>query len=1332
MKIKITILIFVLAVSFLGTLAFADDTLNGVVVGGTQTPTPTGRRIDGTGNVEFVGDYSTRPGETWDIYAGNALLRSNAFITADGIYTLYGSGTLGMISTAGIVFGPNASVQAANIIISTLNIDSNNFFNPVNGERKFCRGKDKNGEDVNSAFIYNAGSIAARPGGYVLLLSQAINNSGTISVSSINANIGKVVLAVGEKMTVKMTVALDDKSQISVAVDEALQDTLQIIGPDGKLIDSGIKNWEDPDIKKSGKDSGKILAEGGKIVLTARVLNKIFDYAVNNTGVIQATNLVNNNGVVELVAEGPSPVLNTGTIEAGYIKVSVTGSDFINRGSLYAKIISGSQIGGDIDIKASNLIARLGKKILADRLVAIDVNTIVEVVYATDGTAVAASEADIVNAGEVISAPTVNITMRKLGTSVSPVYIKAANLYIKRLDGNIDISESLGIGTSILMRGPPEGFGSFIYSKDSNLTLDAARVDLVGTAPISFYGNITFSNLYCTVPGKTIYFEAGKTYTITGTTHLQGALAGDESINYINLLSSEKGVRWYIDPMGVHEVSYTYAEDSYNMDPRLIVGTSIDHDGNSYNWDADRYWISGTGNWNATSHWSASSGGISGASIPGSSDDVFFDNSSDSGGSSFTVTVTANVTVRSITISTSSANAVTLTVNNGKTLIISTAGGGSGTITLRNRANANTAATVTGTGAINCAAIIVGGTTAATGNRTTTLTSATSNLTISNDLSITSRRDSSKTNNARFNLDSGPVSVGGSVAFTTANNSNSIATLDMTGGSANGTLTLSSATPFTDSGNKGIPTFNANGLSATVVYSRSGAQTVRAVQYKNLTLSGSGAKSMATGTSVTGTLSIAPIGTATASVGAGLNLSVDRLTLGDLGRINGTWGSTSASAATYQNNAYFAATTGYLTVTADTRLTPTITTSPTASGITYGQALSASALSGGSASAPGSFAFTTSSTKPNAGTYSAPITFSPSDTTSYKNATGNVDVAVAKANAAIVVTPYTNTTVTYDGNTHTATGTAKGVDGVTLLSGLDLSGTTHTDAGTYAADTWTFTDVTGNYKDVGATVVADSIAKANAAIVVTPYTNTTVTYDGNTHTATGTAKGVDGVTLLSGLDLSGTTHTDAGTYTTDTWSFAGNTNYNSAGGAITDSIAKADATVSVTGYTGVYDAAAHGSTGTATGVGGVDLSGSLNLGATFTNVPGGTANWTFTDVTGNYNDQSGGVSITIIAPPAPPPPPANTALLAAITDQLSSLNAPRYPAPSQGQMTEYSPNTFNPQVGPVYFYHPLTPYDMAAFDVMILNASAYQFINGSIDLVGHEGLRSMFEYRRGQ
>lgn len=64
------------------------------------------------------------------------------------------------------------------------------------------------------------------------------------------------------------------------------------------------------------------------------------------------------------------------------------------------------------------------------------------------------------------------------------------------------------------------------------------------------------------------------------------------------------------------------------------------------------------------------------------------------------------------------------------------------------------------------------------------------------------------------------------------------------------------------------------------------------------------------------------------------------------------------------------------------------------------------------------------------------------------------------------MTPYN---VILDWAPHTATGTAIGVKAETL-SGLDLSGTTHANAGDYPKDPWTFTDVTGNYNNANSTV----------------------------------------------------------------------------------------------------------------------------------------------------------------------------------------------------------------------------------------------------------------------
>ena len=130
-----------------------------------------------------------------------------------------------------------------------------------------------------------------------------------------------------------------------------------------------------------------------------------------------------------------------------------------------------------------------------------------------------------------------------------------------------------------------------------------------------------------------------------------------------------------------------------------------------------------------------------------------------------------------------------------------------------------------------------------------------------------------------------------------------------------------------------------------------------------------------------------------------------------------------------------------------------------------------------------------------------------------------------------------------------------------------------------------------------------------------------MTYDGTAHGATGSATGVGGVDL-AGLEL-GAKFTDAPGGTAH-WTFAGGTNYNDQSGDAAIVINKADATVSVTGYTGVFDGTAHGATGSATGVGGAALSG-LDLGAKFTDAPGGTAHWTFAGGTATTTTRSGDV-----------------------------------------------------------------------------------------------------------
>ncbi len=232
----------------------------------------------------------------------------------------------------------------------------------------------------------------------------------------------------------------------------------------------------------------------------------------------------------------------------------------------------------------------------------------------------------------------------------------------------------------------------------------------------------------------------------------------------------------------------------------------------------------------------------------------------------------------------------------------------------------------------------------------------------------------------------------------------------------------------------------------------------------------------------------------------------------------------------------------------------------------------------------------------------------------YNDHSGDVTITISKANATCTVSGYSGV---YDAASHGASGSCSGIGGESAGT-LNLGDIfTNVPGGTAH---WTFAG-NGNYNDQSGDA-AITISKADATCTVSGYSGV---YDAEAHGASGSCSGIGGEN--AGTLHLGLTFTDVPGGTAN-WSFTGGTNYNDQSGDVVIVISKADATVTVNGYTGIYDAAAHGATGTATGVGDVDLSAGLNLGASFTDVPGGTAHWTFSGRT-NYNDQSGDVAITI-------------------------------------------------------------------------------------------------------
>lgn len=107
---------------------------------------------------------------------------------------------------------------------------------------------------------------------------------------------------------------------------------------------------------------------------------------------------------------------------------------------------------------------------------------------------------------------------------------------------------------------------------------------------------------------------------------------------------------------------------------------------------------------------------------------------------------------------------------------------------------------------------------------------------------------------------------------------------------------------------------------------------------------------------------------------------------------------------------------------------------------------------------------------------------------------------ITKATPSIVVTPYS---VNYDGKTHSASGTATGVNDEDLSSDLVLTDTNHINAGDYTTDTWSFTDKNGNYTDANGTIHnIISISPTAPSTIIETIKNKDGTESGNIPTET--------------------------------------------------------------------------------------------------------------------------------------------------------------------------------------------------------------------------------------
>ncbi len=162
--------------------------------------------------------------------------------------------------------------------------------------------------------------------------------------------------------------------------------------------------------------------------------------------------------------------------------------------------------------------------------------------------------------------------------------------------------------------------------------------------------------------------------------------------------------------------------------------------------------------------------------------------------------------------------------------------------------------------------------------------------------------------------------------------------------------------------------------------------------------------------------------------------------------------------------------------------TPTVTAWPAASAITYGQTLAASTLTGGAASVDGTFVFAAPDTAPDTGTFTAPVKFTPADTSAYTTVSGTTSVTVGKATPRIITWPVASA-ITY-GQTLTFS-VLSGAE--VLVSGIlsFAAPATMPGAGTYTADV-TFTPMDSNNYTTASGTTSVIVYKATPKVTFWP------------------------------------------------------------------------------------------------------------------------------------------------------------------------------------------------------------------------------------------------------
>ncbi|MBT7444161.1 MAG: filamentous hemagglutinin N-terminal domain-containing protein [Methylococcales bacterium] len=249
---------------------------------------------------------------------------------------LNANGVVILVNPRGILFTKSATLDVAGLVATTLDIGDQDF---LNGQMQFTRQGDFSGQVVNE------GQIHTEDGGYVVLAGDYVENTGIVT-----ANLGAVGLAAGQNLTLD----LQGDGLVSFVVSgDAV----------GEL--AGVKN------------TGDLLATGGRVVMTADVAASLISTSVSNSGLVRAQSITEHQGEIFL-SGNDGDVINTGVLDVSSVDGTVNGGNIdvlgdqialLDSATLDASGLSGGNIhiGGDFQGKGSRQTSQ--KTIVSDNVV---------------------------------------------------------------------------------------------------------------------------------------------------------------------------------------------------------------------------------------------------------------------------------------------------------------------------------------------------------------------------------------------------------------------------------------------------------------------------------------------------------------------------------------------------------------------------------------------------------------------------------------------------------------------------------------------------------------------------------------------------------------------------------------------------------------------------------------------------------------------------------------------------------------------------------------------------------------------------------------------------